>query len=65
MDKSLAWLAGGSSFKVAYSFYKEGIEIQDAVDIDTELSVYLGEWRYKISFAYTTNGTNRQTWNLH
>lgn len=43
--------------KVAYSFYKEGIEIQNAVDIDTELAVYPGEWRYKISFAYTTNGT--------
>lgn len=43
--------------KVAYSFYKEGKEIQNAVDIDTELAVYPGEWRYKISFAYTTNGT--------
>ena len=42
--------------KVAYSLYKEGPEIQDAVDIDTELSVYPGEWRYKINFAYTTNG---------
>ena len=46
------------SGKVAYSFYKEGIEIQNAVDIDTELAVYPGEWRYKISFAYTTNGTD-------
>ena len=44
--------------KVAYSLYKEGAEIQDAVDIDTELTVYPGEWRYKISFAYTTNGTD-------
>ncbi len=44
--------------KVAYSLYKEGTEIQDAVDIDTELAVYPGEWRYKISFAYTTNGTD-------
>lgn len=44
------------SGKVAYSFYKEGKEIQNAVDIDTELAVYPGEWRYKISFAYTTNG---------
>ena len=44
--------------KIAYSFYKEGAEIQNAVDIDTELAVYPGEWRYKISFAYTTNGTN-------
>ncbi len=44
--------------KVAYSLYKEGREIQDAVDIDTELAIYPGEWRYKISFAYTTNGTN-------
>ena len=43
--------------KVAYSFYKEGKEIQNAVDIDTELAVYPGEWRYKNSFAYTTNGT--------
>ncbi len=43
--------------KVAYSLYKEGKEIQDAVDMDTELSVYPGEWRYKIYFAYTTNGT--------
>ncbi|MBD5140740.1 MAG: M56 family metallopeptidase, partial [Ruminococcus sp.] len=41
---------------VAYSFYKEGTEIQNAVDIDTELAVYPGEWRYRISFAYTTNG---------
>ncbi len=44
------------SGKVAYSFYREGTEIEDAVDIDTELAVYPGEWRYKISFAYTTNG---------
>ena len=44
------------SGKVAYSFYKEGAEIQDAVDIDTELAVYPGEWRYIISFAYATNG---------
>ena len=43
---------------VAYSLYKEGTEIQDAVEIDTELAVYPGEWRYKISFAYTTNGTD-------
>ena len=46
------------SGKVAYSFYKKGKEIQDAVDIDTELAVYPGEWRYKINFAYTTNGTD-------
>lgn len=46
------------SGKVAYSFYKEGADIQDAVDIDTELAVYPGEWRYKINFAYTTNGTD-------
>ena len=46
------------SGKVAYSFYKEGTGIEDAVGIDTELAVYPGEWRYKISFAYTTNGTN-------
>ncbi|MDE6389557.1 MAG: hypothetical protein K2L82_17405, partial [Lachnospiraceae bacterium] len=46
------------SGKVAYSFYKEGAEIQDAVDIDTELAVYPGEWRYIISFAYITNGTD-------
>lgn len=46
------------SGKAAYSFYKEGAEIQDAVDIDTELAVYPGEWRYKINFAYTTNGTD-------
>ena len=38
--------------------YKEGTEIQDAVDIDTELAVYPGEWLYKISFAYTTNGND-------
>lgn len=44
------------SGKVAYSFYKEGTDIENAVDIDTELDVYPGEWRYKISFAYTTNG---------
>lgn len=44
------------SGKAAYSFYKEGTEIEDAVDIDTELAVYPGEWRYKIAFAYTTNG---------
>ena len=44
------------SGKVAYSFYKEGAEIQNAVDIDTELAVYPGEWRYRITFAYTTNG---------
>lgn len=44
--------------KVAYSFYKKGIDIQNAVDIDTELVVYPGEWQYKISFAYTTNGIN-------
>lgn len=46
------------SGKVAYSFYKEGTGIEDAVGIDTELAVYPGEWRYKISFAYTTNGTD-------
>ncbi len=46
------------SGKVAYSFYKEGIEIQNAVDIDTELAVYPGEWRYKINYSYTTNGTD-------
>lgn len=46
------------SGEVAYSFYKEGKEIQNAVDIDTELAVYPGEWRYKINFAYTTNGTD-------
>ena len=45
--------------KVAYSLYKEGTEIQDSVEIDTELTVYPGEWRYKISFAYTTNGTDQ------
>ncbi len=44
------------SGKVAYSFYKKGTDIENAVDIDTELDVYPGEWRYKISFAYTTNG---------
>ena len=44
------------SGNVAYSFYKEGTGIEDAVDIDTELAVYPGEWRYKISFAYATNG---------
>lgn len=44
--------------KVAYSFHKEGAEIQDAVDIDTELAVYPGEWRYKIAFAYVTNGSD-------
>lgn len=36
------------SGKVAYSFCKEGTGIEDAVDIDTELTVYPGEWRYKI-----------------
>ncbi len=46
------------SGKVAYSFYKEGAEIQDTVDTDTELAVYPGEWQYKINFAYTTNGTD-------
>lgn len=46
------------SGKVAYSFYEEGEEIQNAVAIDTELAVYPGEWRYKINFAYTTNGTD-------
>ena len=46
------------SGKAAYSFYREGTEIEDAVDIDTELAVYPGEWRYKINFAYTTNGTD-------
>jgi len=44
------------SGKAAYSFYKEGKEIENDVDIDTEIDVYPGEWRYKISFAYTTNG---------
>lgn len=46
------------SGKAAYSFYKEGTEIENTVDIDTELAVYPGEWRYKINFAYTTNGTD-------
>ena len=44
------------SGKVAYSFYREGTDIENAVDIDTELEVYPGEWQYNISFAYTTNG---------
>ncbi|MDE6714242.1 MAG: M56 family metallopeptidase [Lachnospiraceae bacterium] len=44
------------SGKVAYSFYREGTDIENAVDIDTELDVYPGEWQYNISFAYTTNG---------
>ena len=44
------------SGNVAYSFYKEGADIQNAVDIDTDLAVYPGEWRYRINFAYTTNG---------
>lgn len=44
------------SGNVAYSFYKEGKEIENEVDIDTEIDVYPGEWQYKISFAYTTNG---------
>ncbi|MDE7114441.1 MAG: M56 family metallopeptidase, partial [Acetatifactor sp.] len=44
------------SGKVAYSFYRKGTDIENAVDIDTELAVYPGEWQYKISFAYTTNG---------
>ncbi len=39
-------------------FIKEGTEIQDVVDIDTELAAYPGEWRYKINFAYTINGTD-------
>ncbi|MCM1268353.1 MAG: M56 family metallopeptidase [Bacteroidales bacterium] len=43
---------------VAYSFYKEGKDIENAVDIDTTLDVYPGEWRYRISFAYTTNGVD-------
>lgn len=47
------------SGKVAYSFYKKGADIENAVDIDTELNVYPGEWRYKISFAYTTNGIDQ------
>lgn len=44
------------SGKTAYSFYKEGADIENEFDIDTELHVYPGEWQYKISFAYTTNG---------
>lgn len=44
------------SGKTAYSFYREGSEIERAVDINTELAVYPGEWQYKLSFAYTTNG---------
>ena len=44
------------SGKAAYSFYEKGTDIENEVDIDTELDVYPGEWRYKISFAYTTNG---------
>lgn len=44
------------SGKAAYSFYEKGADIENEVDIDTELDVYPGEWRYKISFAYTTNG---------
>lgn len=47
------------SGKVAYSLHKEGKEIEDDVDIDTELTVYPGEWRYKINFAYTTNGIDQ------
>ncbi len=42
--------------KVAYSFYKEKEDIENEVDIDTELAVYPGEWQYKISFAYVTDG---------
>ena len=44
------------SGNVVYSFYKEGKEIENEVDINTEIDVYPGEWQYKISFAYTTNG---------
>lgn len=43
---------------VAYSFYREGTDIQNAVDIDASLAVYPGEWRYIISFTYTTDGVN-------
>ncbi|MCM1047134.1 MAG: M56 family metallopeptidase [Clostridiales bacterium] len=43
---------------VAYSFYKEGKDIENAVDINTTLDVYPGQWRYRISFAYTTNGVD-------
>ena len=46
------------SGRTAYSFYREGKDIQNEVDINTELDVYPGEWQYKISFAYTTNGTD-------
>ena len=46
------------SGKIAYSFYKEGKDIENAVDIDTEIDVYPGKWRYRISFAYTTNGSD-------
>ena len=44
------------SGNVAYSFYKEEKEIENEVNINTEIDVYPGEWQYKISFAYTTNG---------
>ncbi|MCM1263477.1 MAG: M56 family metallopeptidase [Butyrivibrio sp.] len=43
---------------VAYSFYREGKDIENAVDINTTLDVYPGQWRYRISFAYTTNGVD-------
>ena len=55
-DSFISFEVYDPSGKVAYSFYKKGTDIENAVDIDTELDVYPGEWRYNISFAYTTNG---------
>lgn len=46
------------SGEVAYSFYKEGKEIQDLTEITAEIPLYPGEWKYDINFAYTTDGVN-------
>lgn len=44
------------SGKTAYSFIREGKEIETLTEITDEIELYPGEWTYQISFAYTSNG---------
>lgn len=47
-----------SSGNNAFSFVRNGKEIEEAIDLPSPLTLYPGEWKYQVIFAYATNGLN-------
>lgn len=43
---------------VVYSFLKQRKEIENATDSIVEVPIYPGEWNYKVSFTYQSDGIN-------